>query len=537
MTATTSQFDAQASCAGGGGCWNPSDDNAAVSGNQIVEVVNSSVAVYSRSGGLLKQTSASSFFNYTTAGLVDPNVEWDRINNRWIIEYDGLPESGTNIQYILVAVSQGSDATAGWYTYQIRVDSAYGGNFVDYPHIGQTNTGIMITANAGNAGGVAFALNKSTLYSGGAWSTVFYSGLAWNVMATNVMDSNKTAYMLAPQVGTSTVDVVKFYDPGQSDQSVSSTSATVSMTMTAPPNAPQPGTSNQVTTGAGQFCNRNTQLGNKVVNANTVASSGYAVGFYMEYDILSNSFPHSNIFFQQGTTYTWMPAVAADDAGNLVVVYTTGNGSTSPEVAVSSGKIGQSNNFASGNIVKQSSASTTTNRWGDYPSAQLDPSQEGRFLVCGTYATDASDWGTEIAFVTATSGVAGTYSDIQSVQSNLAIDGGANTQQTYVQVWGSNETSDQQWVIASSGSGYSITSVQSGLVFDGGPNTQGTHPWLWVSNGSPDQQWTITQSGAGYAIKSVQSGLALDGGPNTQGTQIQLYTSNNSVDQQWRLIP
>jgi len=130
------------------------------------------------------------------------------------------------------------------------------------------------------------------------------------------------------------------------------------------------------------------------------------------------------------------------------------------------------------------------------------------------------------------SGFTGTHSII-SVQSGLAIDGGANTQGTKVQLYTSNNTSDQKWTITASGSGYSIISAQSGLALDGGANTQGTYPWLYGANSTVDQQWIITASGSGYSITSVQSGLALDGGPNTQGTNPWLYTANGTVDQQW----
>ncbi|WP_259066522.1 endo-beta-N-acetylglucosaminidase H [Mucilaginibacter sp. X4EP1] len=129
-------------------------------------------------------------------------------------------------------------------------------------------------------------------------------------------------------------------------------------------------------------------------------------------------------------------------------------------------------------------------------------------------------------------GFTGTHSII-SVQSGLALDGGANTQGTNIQLYGSNNTSDQKWTVTASGSGYSIISAQSGLALDGGANTQGTYPWLYGSNSTVDQQWKITASGSGYSITSVQSGLALDGGPNTQGTNPWLYTANGTIDQQW----
>lgn len=130
--------------------------------------------------------------------------------------------------------------------------------------------------------------------------------------------------------------------------------------------------------------------------------------------------------------------------------------------------------------------------------------------------------------------ITGTHSII-SVQSGLALDGGANTLKTEPQLYGANGTADQQWTITASGSGYSIVSVQSGLALDGSTNRLMTYPWLYTPNGTVDQQWIITPSGSGYSITSVQTGLALDGGPNIQGTHPWLYTANGTVDQQWTI--
>jgi hypothetical protein len=130
-------------------------------------------------------------------------------------------------------------------------------------------------------------------------------------------------------------------------------------------------------------------------------------------------------------------------------------------------------------------------------------------------------------------GVAGTF-QIVSVQSGLALDGGANQQRTLAQMWTSNGTPDQLWSIQPSGSGASITSVQSGLALDGGANQSGTNPQMWPANGTVDQQWVIQPSGSGYSITSVQSGLVLDGGANLVGTNPQMYPTNGTVDQQWK---
>ena len=155
--------------------------------------------------------------------------------------------------------------------------------------------------------------------------------------------------------------------------------------------------------------------------------------------------------------------------------------------------------------------------------------------LLGNYVNESGPRGPQAAgWNVSNEGVAGTFHLI-SVQSGLALDGGANQQGTLVQMWTPNPTPDQTWNIAPSGSGASITSAQSGLVLDGGKNQSGTNPQMWISNSTVDQQWILQPSGSGYSITSVQSGLALDGDVNQSGTNPRMYSVDGTVDQQWLL--
>ena len=153
--------------------------------------------------------------------------------------------------------------------------------------------------------------------------------------------------------------------------------------------------------------------------------------------------------------------------------------------------------------------------------------------LLNNYTTEGGPYGPQaVNWNVSNEGPAGTF-HITSVQSGLALDGGANTQGTLLQLYTPNTSADQQWTVLPSGSGSSIVSVQSGLALDGGTNNSGTHPQMWVANGTPDQQWVIQPSGTGFSITSVQSQLVLDGGANQVGVNPQMYGTNSSVDQQW----
>ena len=156
--------------------------------------------------------------------------------------------------------------------------------------------------------------------------------------------------------------------------------------------------------------------------------------------------------------------------------------------------------------------------------------------LLSNYTTEGGPLGPEAAgWNVSNEGVAGTFKII-SIQSGLALDGGANQQGTLLQMGTPNGSTDQSWTIQPSGSGSSLTSVQTGLALDGGANHSGTSPQLWTANGTADQQWVIQPSGSGYSITSVQSGLVVDGATNQVGTNLQMYNANGTVDQQWTLL-
>ena len=155
--------------------------------------------------------------------------------------------------------------------------------------------------------------------------------------------------------------------------------------------------------------------------------------------------------------------------------------------------------------------------------------------LLGNYVNESGPLGPQAAgWNVSNEGVAGTF-QVTSIQSGLALDGGANQQASLVQMWTPNSTPDQTWIFAPSGNGTSIISAQTGLALDGGSNQSGTNPQMWTSNGTVDQQWVLQPSGSGYSITSVQSGLALDGGANQVGSNPQMWSVNGSVDQQWQL--
>src|SRR6266571_6469130 len=141
----------------------PPDTNAAVGLTQIVQWVNESFAVFSKTGALLKGPTAG---NTLWAGFGggcetnndgDPIVQYDKANNRWILTQFSV---STTPYLQCVAVSTSPDATLTFNRYSF----SYGNTqFPDYPKLGVWPDGYYISFNIFN-NGTTFAGSKACAY-------------------------------------------------------------------------------------------------------------------------------------------------------------------------------------------------------------------------------------------------------------------------------------------------------------------------------------------------------------------------------------
>ena len=141
----------------------PPDTNLAVGPNHIVEVVNTALAVFNKSGTpLLGPVGINTLWagfggNCQNQNDGDPVVNYDRIANRWVISQ--FQVSVTPFQQC-VAVSQTGDPTGAYYRYAW----SYSDGFPDYPKVGVWPDGYYITFNMFNNSGTAFLYSKVCAY-------------------------------------------------------------------------------------------------------------------------------------------------------------------------------------------------------------------------------------------------------------------------------------------------------------------------------------------------------------------------------------
>jgi len=123
----------------------PPDTMGAVGPDHIVELINGRYSVYRKRDGVRVQTSTLSEF-WSNAGVFffrvfDPRILYDPASQRWFAS----SAEGDCGCFVLLAVSNSADPTAGWLGLEIEADSTHL-RFPDFPTLGFDRDGVYLAA-------------------------------------------------------------------------------------------------------------------------------------------------------------------------------------------------------------------------------------------------------------------------------------------------------------------------------------------------------------------------------------------------------
>ena len=405
----------------------PSDANIAVGPNHIVQMVNSEIAVYSKSGNLLAgyPKSLGSIFSSLggscTGEWGDPIVQYDRAADRWLLTQ---LESFNGPYGECIAVSQTNDPTGAYFLYAFST----GSNFNDYPKFGvwptSTNSAYLATynffANGGPfVGAELCAYDRAAMLSGAASpaSVCFPIPNDGGYLPADVDGST------APPAGSpatfltcETLSSLRYYQltPNFANPNSSTLSAATDINVAAFNEAcgggtciPQPGTSQQLDSLADRpmyrLAYRNfADHDALVVNHSVTAGSSAGVRWYELRSPLTEAFT----LFQQGTfapdaTYRWMGSAAMDQAGDIAIGYSASSSSVSPAIRYT----GRTPTDPAGTMRAETSLQVGSgsqtgglSRWGDYTAMRIDPSDDCTFWYTNQYepSNGSFNWATFI---------------------------------------------------------------------------------------------------------------------------------------------
>jgi hypothetical protein len=500
----------------------PPDPNIAVgktvSGlGYIVQVVNSQVAVFNKSGTLVSgPVSLDSLWAALGGGCATNNagdgiVQYDLQADRWLVSQ--LGSSGSAPYSECVAISQTRDPTGAYYLYSYD----FGSNLNDYPKFGvwptATNSAYLATynlfPNAGNTllGAELCAYDRAAMLGGASSPTALCFTLANDA---NYLPSDADG-PTQPADGTpgyflnfETTSSLRLYQLSPDFTAGTATLAQASADIAVAPFTeacnggvciPQPN-SQQLDSLGDRLMYRlayrvfGGDHNAMVVNHSVMAGSSVGVRWYeLRQPALGGAFA----LYQQGTfapdsAYRWMGSAAMDGAGNIAIGYSKSSSSVYPSIAFA----GRTPSMAPGSLgtetvlVPGKGAQTTYNRWGDYTALRIDPDDDTTFWYTNEYYTKNSlffnfNWSTAIASFTVGAGGAGSTPDfsLSASPSALTVKRGSNGSTT-VTVTAINSSS-------------SVNLSVSGLT-RGVSASFGTNPVTATSGGGATSKLTVSTS-------------------------------------------
>jgi hypothetical protein len=406
-------FDGMNQAQGCGGC-QPPDPNAAVGVNEIVETVNTSLAVYNKAGALLcGPVALNAFFNNTPDALSDPRVMYDNVNNRYLGVVTIVPAAGA-VPALWVFATQGNNPCGGWWIFRVTFNggSYPAGTLLDYPILGQDHDAMLLsTDNFTPAAGenfTVFGIPKTALYTGGGFNFSSFNTASSTAPVTNggiPMINPALSYFLGavPGAGYALYSLTNHGGAG----AVLNLVANIACAFNAPPRkANQPGTTQTLDTLDGRIQWSPVNDGNFIWFAHGIAIGTFPGVRYGAIGLAANTCTTA-LAYRSGTSDDFNPSIGVgnDRAGgnhiylNWAYTDTPNNIATSDTVDSVNPGGGVPNLIGTG-VVLVNGVSTGQFRFGDYSSVAIDPTMpNGNSAVITQQYFQPAGWATRIAGV------------------------------------------------------------------------------------------------------------------------------------------
>ena len=417
----------------------PPDVNIDVGPTHVIETVNTGFAIYLKSDrSLIVSNSIDALFAGRTGtpcddhNMGDPIVVYDTIADRWIISDFAWADDVNGPFYECLAVSKTGDPVAGgWWYYAY----AMGGNpewapasdayFPDYPKLGVWPDGIYMSLNVfapdgsySHARTVAF--DRERLEAG-----VRADAIRFDLpLDGGLLPANARAQTGLPPTGTPGYFVEMgrdpLYIPGSDatalgvfamhvDWSVPANSTISDYTSVdtvdwhlAPATAPSPGndvdTLNDRLIMQAQYANIGGRESIWAAHAAGTDPASTAFLAWHQVDVtggtIASTATQSALWAPADALNRFLPSIAVDRLGDAAMGYAVSNATTNPGIRYA-GRLasdpadtfgyGERELQAGGGAQTVTSGGVPLNRWGDYASMTLDPSDGCTFWFAGEY--------------------------------------------------------------------------------------------------------------------------------------------------------
>jgi streptogramin lyase len=403
----------------------PPDPSGAAGPSQYVEVANTDLAVYSKTGTALLGPEATNTLWSGFGGGCEKNnngdgtVLFDTVNQRWVVQQFSV---STTPYLDCVAVSSTSDATGTWHRYSFEYSK-----FPDYPKMGVWPDAYYASFNLFNLspekfeGTEACAFNRAKMLNGEVASQQCFVGsptggkslLPATLDGTTQPPSGEAEWFVA--LSPTTTNALAYWKFHVDWSNPANT------TFTGPTNLPVEAFSQACGGGAcipqAETSNKLDSLGDRLMfrlayrnfggHESMVVShavtSGSSVGMRW-YELRPSS--GSLTVYQQGTyapdsTYRWMGSIAMDKAGDMALGYSASSSTLHPQIRYTGRLVGDSLGTmpqGEATLYEGPGSQTSYARWGDYTEMSVDPSDDCTFWYVNEYlpSNGSFNWHTRI---------------------------------------------------------------------------------------------------------------------------------------------
>ncbi|MBA3916825.1 MAG: hypothetical protein H0X25_23860 [Acidobacteriales bacterium] len=409
--------------------FDPPDTNIAVGPTQIVEMVNTSVAVYDK-GTKQWISGPTDLHDVWTADFPDcrlddgdPIVLYDPIADRWLLSQLG----GRNFGAECIAVSKGSDATGLYYLYEFMPAAS-----TDYPKLSVWPDAYYLTTNEYSKrdaflGAGICALDRSSMLHGDpAVSICFNTSTAFDTVLSSGVESSSDPpplgspnYILAVDNNTHAglAEWLFHVDFNNPDHSSLTGPITVAV---APFNpicsstfdcVPQEGSSQKIDALGNivmfhlsyhNFGSYESLTAVHTVKVTDHDSNRTAERWYEIRNPGESPVAHQQSTWGPSAQWRFMASIDQDRKGNILMGYSISSSSIEPGIRYSGRRVSDPlNALEKEQAVISGGGYHNGDRWGDYSSMTLDPADECTFWYANEYQTKtgALTWRTRISSI------------------------------------------------------------------------------------------------------------------------------------------
>jgi len=421
------------------GAGHPPDTVGDVGPNHFVQAVNTSIGIFSKSGGApLAAFTFDEFFTGTGTACDannqgDPTVVYDPQADRWIVADFAFTGDGTTPPFFeCIAVSQtGDPVSGGWWFYAIRTDDASHPWFADYPKMGIWPDGLYMTANMFSDFGFeevrVWAFNRSDLEAGLPVRKVvvdlgtpdFFTLLPSNMRAVTGAPPAGPNLLVSESQSLFAFEVWKFHVDYSGSGSTFTGPTNVSQAPYdfIPEDVPTPANSLDSVFDRLMMQAQYSNIGGaeSVWVNHTVhcCGAGSPMGIqWAQLNVTGGSVSATPVQQQiypsaSDTLHRWMGSLAVDKKGDMALGYSVANASTNPDIRYA-GRLAsdplnvlpQIETTMLPSVIRGSQAGDcggdTCNRWGDYSAMSIDPDGCTFWYTQEYYETTGLNWQTRI---------------------------------------------------------------------------------------------------------------------------------------------